>query len=263
MSKRRAIILSVTVEGRSQAATARRFGASQSWVSELLADYREGGEAAFEPRSRRPKTSPNRISEPTVEAIIELRDRLSCEGLDAGPETIRWHLQQAGVDPAPSISTIRRKLIAAGRITPEPKKRPKSSYIRFEADLPNEMWQSDMCHWQLADGTETEILSWLDDHACYARYALSVTAHPRVNGRIVADTFQNSCQINGFPPQCCPTMPSTSRPVSPAAKEDATPSRHCSPKPASNRRTPDRTIRPPAAKSNASNRPSRQANHGF
>ena len=58
-------------------------------------------------------------------------------------------------------------------LTPEPRKRPKSSYVRFEAALPNEMWQTDMCHWRLADGTGAEILSFIDDRS---RYALSVPA---------------------------------------------------------------------------------------
>ena len=69
---------------------------------------------------------------------------------------------------------MRRRLLAAGLIEPEPNKRPRASYIRFEADLPNECWQTDFTHSRLADGTDVEVLTWLDDHA---RYALSVTAH--------------------------------------------------------------------------------------
>src|SRR4029450_12505760 len=79
---------------------------------------------------------------------------------------------------------------------PEPKKRPRTSYIRFEADLPNECWQSDFTHWRLADGTDSEILTWLDDHA---RYALSVTAHRHVTGPIVVDTFPRTAADQGFP----------------------------------------------------------------
>ncbi|MGH1493744.1 MAG: helix-turn-helix domain-containing protein [Acidimicrobiales bacterium] len=94
MSKRRAIVLSVVLEGLSQAETARRFGVSEAWVSVLLARYRDEGDAAFVPRSRRPKRSPSRIGQPTVVLIIALRDELVGQGLDAGPETIRWHLQQ-------------------------------------------------------------------------------------------------------------------------------------------------------------------------
>ena len=196
MSKRKAIILSVVLEGRSQAETARQFRVSQAWVSILVARYRAHGPAAFEPRSRRPKTSPSRITEPTVTSIIDLRRHLTAQGLDAGPETIRWHLQQASPHPVPSISTIRRYLLSADLITPEPKKRPKSSYIRFEASLPNETWQTDMCHWKLANGADTEILSWIDDHS---RYALSVTAHRRVNATIVVETFQTTAETHGYP----------------------------------------------------------------
>jgi transposase InsO family protein len=95
-----------------------------------------------------------------------------------------------------SPATVARYLTRAGLVTPTPKKRPRSSYIRFAADLPNECWQSDVTHYRLADGTDTEILSWLDDHA---RYALSVTAHRRVTGPIVADTFADTAAQHGIP----------------------------------------------------------------
>ena len=86
------MILSVTIEGRSQADAARLYNVSESFVSRLLARYRSEGDAAFEPRSRRPQTSPARISDETVELIMNLRRRPVEQGLDAGPETIAWHL---------------------------------------------------------------------------------------------------------------------------------------------------------------------------
>ncbi len=61
MSLRRAVILSVTIEGLSQAETARLYGVSKAFVSKLLARWRAEGDAAFEPRSRRPHTSPTAI----------------------------------------------------------------------------------------------------------------------------------------------------------------------------------------------------------
>jgi transposase InsO family protein len=195
MSKRRAVILSVVVEGLSQAETARLYSVSEATVSRLLARYRQEGDAAFEPRSRRPKTSPTETPARVVELIVNLRRELAAQGLDAGPATIAWHLETHHAT-AVSIATIRRRLLAAGLITPEPRKRPKSSYIRFEADLPNETWQSDFTHWSLADGTDTEILSWLDDHS---RYALSITAHQPVTGDAVVDTFLDTTADQGFP----------------------------------------------------------------
>src|SRR5215469_8636306 len=93
MSKARLVITAVTAEGLSQGEAARRYGVSQGWVSRLLARYREEGEAAFEPRSRRPKSSPSAISPGTAELITALRKDLAGQGLDAGPQTICWHLE--------------------------------------------------------------------------------------------------------------------------------------------------------------------------
>ena len=195
MSKRRAVILSVTMEGLTQAEAARFFGVSQTFVSRLMARYRAEGDTAFEPRSRRPKTTPTATTDEVVERIVNLRVELTAQGLDAGPHTIAWHLQDRWGHRV-SVSTIRRRLVAAGLVTAEPKKRPKSSYIRFEADLPNECWQSDFTHWRLADGTDTEILVWLDDHS---RFVLSATAHQPVTGPIVLAAFRANIENHGPP----------------------------------------------------------------
>lgn len=195
MSKARLVITAVVVEGRSVSEVARDYGVSRSWAYELVARYRAEGDRALEPRSRRPKNSPRKISNETVESILTQRQELLAQGLDAGAHTIAWHLEhhhQLKVSPA----TIWRHLRAAGAITEQPKKRPKSSYIRFQADQPNETWQSDMTHWRLADRTDVEILTFLDDHA---RYALSVTAHARVTTPIVAGEFTRTAATHGIP----------------------------------------------------------------
>ena len=195
MSKARLVITAVVAEGRSQGEVARAYGVSQGWVSRLVARYRAEGEAAFEPRSRRPKTSPGAIGDATVELIARLRKELAGQGLDAGPHTIAWHLEhhhRIQVSPA----TISRYLARAGLVAPEPAKRPKSSYIRFAAELPNECWQSDFTHYPLADGTDAEILTWLDDHS---RYALRVTAHHRVTGPVVLAAFRAAVAAYGTP----------------------------------------------------------------
>jgi len=194
MSKRRSIIPSVTLEGLSQADTARLYDVSEATGSRLIARYRTEGDAAFEPKSRRPHTSPTKSSDVVNQLIVNLRVDLTKRGLDAGPHTIQWHLKREGHNV--SVSTIRRRLVAAGLTNPEPKKRPKSSYTRFEAELPNETWQSDFTHYRLKDGTDTEVLVWLDDHS---RFALSVTAYRRVTGDIVVDTFNQTAELQGFP----------------------------------------------------------------
>ena len=200
MSKARLVITAVIVEGRSQAEVARAYGVSAGWVSKLVARYRTEGDVAFEPRSRRPKTSPSALSPSVVERIIELRTTLSGAGLDAGPDTIRWHLSHHGGVEV-SSATISRYLAKAGLVTPAPEKRPRSSYIRFQADQPNECWQSDFTHFRLAargrsPGTDVEILSWLDDHS---RMALRVTAHRRVTGPVVLASFCDCVADHGVP----------------------------------------------------------------
>ena len=79
---------------------------------------------------------------------------------------------------------------------PQPKKRPKSSCIRFQADRPNERWQSGFIHWQLAGGREAEIVSWLDDHS---RYALSITACLVTTGEVTLATFRAAVAAHGTP----------------------------------------------------------------
>ena len=195
MSKARLVITAITVEKRPVSEVARSYGVARSWIYTLLARYEAEGEAAFEPRSRRPKTSPSAISPDTVELIIRLRKELAGQGLDAGPQTIAWHLEQHHRLKV-SQATISRYLARQGLVTPDPSKRPKSSYIRFEADMPNECWQSGFTHYPLAEGTGTEILTWLDDHS---RYALSLTAHHRVTGPAVLLAFRAACEQHGVP----------------------------------------------------------------
>jgi transposase InsO family protein len=200
MSKTRLVITAVVIQNRAVAQVAAEYGVSRSWLYELLARYRREGEAVFEPRSRRPKRTPNATPEDVVELIVELREKLTATGLDSGPDTIGWHLEHHhGVKVG--RTTISRHLVARGLVVPEPKKKPKSSYIRFAAEQPNECWQSDFTHYRLTrpDGTagiDVEILSWLDD--C-SRFALSVTAHRRVTGDIVLTTFRETIATHGIP----------------------------------------------------------------
>jgi transposase InsO family protein len=194
MSKARLVITAVMVEGRSQSEVAREYGVSQPWVSRLVARYRAEGEAAFEARSRRPRTSPTATDAAVVDRILRLRKQLSEQGLDAGPHTLVWHLQQEQMKVSPA--TISRILTRHGAVVPDPSKRPKSSYRRFQAEVPNQLWQSDFTHWTLADGSDVEILNWLDDHS---RYLLGATVHRPVTGPVVLAAFRAVVAAHGVP----------------------------------------------------------------
>jgi transposase InsO family protein len=195
MSKHRVAVLKVVSKQLSVTAAAAEYGISRQHLQRLLRRCRDGGLEAVEPRSRRPWTSPGRTPDVVSARIVALRTELTARGLDAGPVTIAWHLGREG-HAVPSTSTIRRVLHAAGLIVPEPRKRPRSSWHRFEASAPNELWQSDFTHWRLADGTEVEILNWLDDHS---RYLLACTAFRRVSGDDVVATFVAAADERGWP----------------------------------------------------------------
>lgn len=194
MSKAELLIKAVTIQGLSYGEVAQRHGVSKSLVHRLHHRWLQEGDPAFQPRSSRPGTNPNRTPQAIIERVLSLRSKLQSEGLDAGADTIHTHLGVAGCHV--SRSTVWRILKRAGEIEPQPQKRPKSSYLRFAADRPNQMWQSDFTHWQLADRTEVEIIGWLDDHS---RFLLHLTAHHRITGKTVTDTFTAAAARYGYP----------------------------------------------------------------
>ena len=195
MSKHRVAVLKVVSGQLSVTAAAAECHLSRGHLQRLLARYRQAGLDGLEPRSRRPHTSPHAMPSGLRDRIVSLRRELVAAGLDAGPATIAWHLGREGL-PVPSVSTIRRILHAAGLVVPEPHKRPRSAWIRFEAAQPNEVWQSDFTHWRLADGSGVEIVSWLDDHS---RYLLECRVVRRVSGEDVVATFTTAGEAHGWP----------------------------------------------------------------
>ena len=195
MSLGRLVVTAVKELGRSKSEVARDYRVSRRWVHEIVRHYEAEGEAGLEPRSRRPLRSPQQTSVSLEEEIVELRKALSEQGLDAGAHTIAFHLERRhGSAPAPS--TIWRVLTRRGFVTPQPQKRPRSSFIRFEADQPNERWQADITHWELLDGSEVEILNIIDDHSrlCVASDARAIT-----KGADVVQSFHTAFAAHGFP----------------------------------------------------------------
>jgi len=182
-------------EGRSIAELARVHRVHRSWLYKLLRRYRADGDAGLVARSRRPCRSPGAVAIETQEAIIALRTQLLAEGLDAGALTIQWHLvRQCG--SAPSTSSIWRVLRRRGLVVPEPHKRPRSSFIRFQAELPNQLWQTDATHWALADGSPCEILNVEDDHS---RVLLAAVPLRTVKAADAVAVFHAAAVRAGYP----------------------------------------------------------------
>ncbi|TMK83383.1 MAG: transposase family protein [Actinobacteria bacterium] len=113
----------------------------------------------------------------------------------AGAHTIAFHLtERRGSSPA--VSTIWRVLTRRGFVAPQPQKRPKSSFVRFEAFQPNERWQADLTHWSLAGGADVEILNIVDDHS---RLLVASEARPTTKAADVVASFHRGFAAHGFP----------------------------------------------------------------
>jgi transposase InsO family protein len=189
------VVAAVLVEGRSKSEVARTYGVSRRWVITLVQRYVADGDAGLEPRSRRPRRSPNRTPDDVENEIIAIRKELAKAGHEAGAATIAFHLERRH-GHAPAVSTIWRVLVARGFVIPQPHKRPKSSYVRFAAEQPNERWQADITHWALANGAGVEILNLIDDHS---RLCPSSTARPVFKARDVDTAFRQAADTYGDP----------------------------------------------------------------
>ena len=195
MDKARYLVEAHLLEGRSVAELAAAHGVHRSWIYKLLARYRQGGLEALQPRSKRPRSCRHATSSEVVAAIVRLRGELADQGHDAGAETITYHLSREG-DDVPSLSTIWRVLRREGLVVPQRQKRPHSSLIRFQAELPNELWQADVTAWALASGEVVEIIDVLDDHS---RLHLGCDAYSRVKAPDVVASFHKAAQLHGLP----------------------------------------------------------------
>ena len=196
MSRARVAVLKVISKQLSVTAAAAEYGYSRQHLHRLIARYQAGGLDAVEPRSRRPAEQPagDRGQGPR----LHRRDPARADRSRAGTP---------GRSPSPGTwsrpgCTSRRPRRSAGSCTPpgwsppSPASGPARSYLRFEAAQPNECWQSDFTHWRLADGSDVEIINWLDDHS---RYLLACSAWSPVTGEVVVDTFLQASNAHGLP----------------------------------------------------------------
>ena len=195
MSLARLVVTAVRIEGRTKAEVSRDYGVSPRWVYELCRRFDAQGEAGLEPRPRRPHLSPHRTSDALEDEIVEVRKELSNQGLDAGAHTIAVHLQRRR-GTSPSVATIWRILSRRGFVTPQPQKRPRSSFVRFEAEMPNERWQADVTHCRLRGGTEVEILNVIDDHS---RLLVASSARVVFKAAHVVVVFHEGAAAHGLP----------------------------------------------------------------
>lgn len=175
-------------------------GVSRTLFYKLLARYKVEGNGGLERRSRRPHTSPNQTRIGVEDIIVKVRKELAETGLDHGATTIQWHLarQPELAGEVPSVATIHRILERRGQIVPQPHKRPKSSWKRFEAPAPNEWWQIDSMEWMIATGV-VKVFNIIDDHSRVATRSRAVNEATSVEAWT---TFCQAAQAFSLPAGC-------------------------------------------------------------
>jgi len=195
MSVRR-LVVEVETEGLNVRRFCGEHGISTWFFYDLRRRFAAGGWPAIEVRSRAPRRVANRTPDSLEDRIVELRKELCDAGLDAGPATIRFHLETAGIEGVPSEATIWRVLTRRGFIVPDPTKAPGRRWRRFVAERANECWQTDDTTWTLADGREVKIVNVLDD--C-TRVAVASRAVSSASAAAVFDAFTRAAPDWGWP----------------------------------------------------------------
>jgi putative transposase len=128
----------------------------------------EGQAAALEPKSRRPHTSPTKITDDVKDQALGVRAALESSGLDHGPISVHDKMLALGMSPVPSVASLARIFREKGVARAEPKKRPRASWRRFVYPAPNACWQLDATEYVLTGGRKCVIFQLIDDHSRYA-----------------------------------------------------------------------------------------------
>jgi transposase InsO family protein len=176
-----AVMAFVAGEAVNVAKVCRDCGISRKTFYKYVARCRDEGLAGFEERSRRPHSFPRAVVADVEDAVVALRKELADAGHECGATTIQWHLgrDRRFKGRVPSVATVHRILVRRGFVLPQPEKRPKSSWRRFEAPAPNEWWQVDYIDWVTAADGLVRIFNFLDDHSrvvCRSRAVLEATS---------------------------------------------------------------------------------------
>lgn len=141
-------------------------GISRESFYVILRRAREEGQvAALEPKSRKPKTNPTKLTDDIKTAAIAVRAALEASGLDHGPISVHDKMKAMGLVEVPSIPSLARIFREAGVARKEPKKKPRSAYRRFVYPAPNACWQLDAAEYVITRGRKRTIFQLIDDHA--------------------------------------------------------------------------------------------------
>lgn len=128
----------------------------------------DGQAAVLEPKTRRPKSSPSKLSDEVKAQAVAVRAALEASGLDHGPISVHDKMRAMGLPQVPSTAALARTFREAGVARLEPKKKPRSAWRRFVYPAPNACWQLDATQYVLTGGRTCVIFQLIDDHSRYA-----------------------------------------------------------------------------------------------
>jgi putative transposase len=156
----------------------------------------DGPAAVLEPRTRRPKTSPSKLTDEVKQQAIGVRAALEASGLDHGPISVHDKMHAMGLPLVPSTASLARIFREAGVARPEPKKKPRSAWRRFVYPAPNACWQLDGTEYVLTGGRRCVILQLIDDHS---RYALASHVAWGETSQAAIAVFDKAVAAHGVP----------------------------------------------------------------
>jgi len=128
----------------------------------------DGPAAVLEPRSRRPQSSPSKLSDQVKDQALQVRAALEASGLDHGPISVHDKMVAMGLPQVPSTASLARIFRQTGVARLEPRKKPRSAWRRFVYPAPNACWQLDATEYVLTRGRTCVIFQLIDDHSRYA-----------------------------------------------------------------------------------------------
>jgi len=193
METRLAMLAAAELPGVEVKALCAELGISRQTFYRLRSRVADEGPVGIEPRSRRPHRSPGQIPAELEDEIVRLRKTLP---LDNGAQSIVYELARTGW-AVPDVRTVHRALVRRGQVVAQPQKRPHAAGHRFEYPTPNECWQIDATHWDLARGRVGWIMNLLDDHS---RLAAACVAGPHATSQLAWAAFTQAASECG-PPQ--------------------------------------------------------------
>lgn len=156
----------------------------------------EGPAAVLEPKSRRPGSSPSKLTDEIKEQAVQVRAALEASGLDHGPISVHDKMRTMGLEAVPSTASLARIFRQAGVARLEPKKKPRSAWRRFVYPAPNACWQLDATEYVLTGGRKCVIFQLIDDHSRYA-VASHVTGSETAKAAIAV--FDKAVSAHGVP----------------------------------------------------------------